>query len=171
MKPAPDCLGRARPGQTETLPTISATIGDDGVNKKRAGMFLGSVIAISLLLTLVVLLLACQPSNRVIWQDCQPPTVAYGSFDPYCLSVVEGSRDWSGLLLLNVKRRYYLFIGRGKDAPAYGHYVDFTFTFGGDDLSAFIKASKVEWTPNGVTFTAKTGHALFIPKSAFIGGR
>jgi hypothetical protein len=150
--------------------TAPAMIGDQGVNKKRSAMFLGSVIAISLLLTLVLLLLAAQPSNRVVWQDCQPQTIAYGSFDPYCLSVVEGSRDWGGLPF-SVTRRYFLFIGRGTDAPSYGHYLDFTFTFDGDDPDAFIKASKADWTPDGITFRAKTGHALFIPKSAYIGGR
>jgi hypothetical protein len=137
----------------------------------RVVLFLGSVALASVPLAVILTWFALGRSDRVIWQDCQPPTINYGSFDPYCVSVIEGSRDWSRLPF-TVERRYYLFIGRGTDAPAYGHYLDFTFVIGNDeDPDAHIQTSKVHWTQDGFTFVAKTGHSLFVPAKAFIGGR
>jgi hypothetical protein len=107
-------------------------------------------------------------SDRVIKQWCQPKEIDYQSFDPYCLSVVEGSREWSNL---EFPRRHYLFIGRGTAAPGYGHYLDYTFHPGYEDVDAHVARSSVEWSPEGVTFIEATGHRLFIPKAMFIGGR
>lgn len=123
------------------------------------------VLAVGLLL-----FLANKPSNRVIWQSCQPDEVSYNSFDPYCLSVVEGSIDWT-TFPFGTQRRYFLFVGRGKEAPAYGVYIDFSFPSAGRDADEFIRASKVEWDERGLTFVTKAGHRLFLPKEAFVGGR
>jgi hypothetical protein len=128
--------------------------------------FLGSVALTSLLFTFVLLLLLHWPSHRVVWQDCQPQSINYGSFDPYYLSVIERNTGW-----LFTRTSYYLFIAHGKSAPAYGHYLDFSFFFVSKDHDAEIKSSKAEWTLQGVTFTASTGHSLFVPKKSFIGGR
>lgn len=108
------------------------------------------------------------PSNRVIKQWHQPKDVDYQSYDPYTLSVVEGEIEW---YLFGFKRRHYLFIGRGSEAPAYGHYLDYTFHPGSGDIDAHIGRSTVQWAPEGLTFVEATGHRLFVPKVMFIGGR
>jgi len=113
-------------------------------------------------------LLMNSPSNRVIKQWHQPKELDYKSFDPYTLSVVEGAIDWNNL---DLRGRHYLFIGRGTDAPSYGHYHDYTFHAGIDDIDAYIGRSTVEWTAEGLTFVEATGHRLFFPKSMFVGGR
>src|SRR5262249_11971834 len=82
--------------------------------KRRAAVFGVASMATSLCLTAIFLFLATRRCDRVVWQDCQPPTVDYHSFDPYCLSVVEGSLEWTGFPL-SVTRRFYLFIGRGVE--------------------------------------------------------
>ncbi|MBL8796275.1 MAG: hypothetical protein JNM56_20415 [Planctomycetia bacterium] len=107
-------------------------------------------------------------SDRVVRQWLAPEDVQYGSYDPYALSVVEGALDWN---LPRLRRRHYLFIGRGTEAPSYGHYLDYTFHPGGKDIDTHIGRSTVEWTPDGVTFVEATGHRLFVPKAMFIGGR
>ena len=66
---------------------------------------------------------------------------------------------------------YEVFIGRGKSAPAYGHYVPFPSHPGVNDPETFIRNSKVEWTTEGVNLILERGHKLFIPKGMFIGGR
>src|SRR5262249_50975121 len=99
--------------------------------------------------------------NAVLWQDCQPDNINYGSFGPYCVSVLEG----------NLFEPYYLFFGRGNTAPSYGYYFTFPFWFDTKDPVAEIRESKAEWKPEGVTFIAKWGNKLFVPKRAFIGGR
>jgi hypothetical protein len=108
-------------------------------------------------------------TDRIIQQWHQPKEIEYKSFDPYTLSVVEGALDWSRLLSL--PHRHYLFIGRGTDAPSYGHYLDYTFHPSIDDLDAHVRQSQVEWTPEGLTFVEASGHRLFVPKAMFVGGR
>jgi hypothetical protein len=107
-------------------------------------------------------------SDRVIKQWHQPKEVEYKSFDPYTLSVIEGAIDWNNL---SFPRRHYLFIGRGTESPSYGHYLDYTFHAGFEEVDAYIGQSTVEWTSDGLTFVEASGHRLFVPKSMFIGGR
>jgi hypothetical protein len=111
------------------------------------------------------------PSNRVVWQTCQPGDINYESFDPYCLSVIEGSLDWQSSLF-SPPRRYRLFVGRGTEAPGYGYEVEYSFPLAPrDDPDGYIRESKVQWTKEGVTFEEPSGQRLFIPKRLFIAGR
>lgn len=107
-------------------------------------------------------------SDRVIKQWHQPGEVDYQSYDPYSLSVIEGAREWN---FFSFSRRHYLFIGRGTNAPSYGHYLDYTFHPGSEEIDAHIGRSSVEWTQEGLTFVEETGHRLFVPKDMYIGGR
>ncbi len=109
-----------------------------------------------------------RPSDRIVQQWRQPKDIDYRSFDPYTLSVIEGAVDW---YKLPFARRHYLFVGRGSDAPDYGHYLDYRFTRGYGDTDAHIAKSTVEWKPDGITFVEASGHRLFIPKAMFVGGR
>jgi hypothetical protein len=94
----------------------------------------------------------------------------YGGANPFSLSVIDRGANY---FTFGWVRTHELFIGRGADAPSYGHYVRFTFHPGnGDnDINAYIRKSTVNWTSAGVTFTEPFGDQVFIPAAAFLGGR
>ena len=52
----------------------------------------------------------------------------------------------------------------------YGHWTEYEFHNYSNDSDYFTRCV-VTWEPEGVTITEPTGHKLFIPKKAFIGGR
>jgi hypothetical protein len=108
------------------------------------------------------------PSNRVLKQWPQPTDIDYGSFDPYTVSLVEGAIRWRDLSL---RRDHFLFIGRGSDAPGYGHYLSHTVHNGYEDITDYIDRSSVEWTAEGISYIEPSGHRVFVPKAMFTGGR
>ncbi len=128
------------------------------------------LIIVSLLLALVFTFLLHLRSNRIICEWKQADSVNYRSFDPYFLSVVEGDVNWSSFPL-TWERHYEIYVGRETGKPSYGHFIEFSFHPGFDDIDAHIKKSTVEWSDKGVTFNEASGHTLFIPKDMFIGGR
>ncbi len=107
-----------------------------------------------------------RPSDRIIWQSCQPESVKYDAYS-YCLYVGEGSLDWSRFPY-TLNRKYYIVIGR---TPIYGHVKDYSFTSELEDIDTYVKQSQVEWSAEGLTFIEKAGHRLFFPKEMFVGGR
>ena len=130
---------------------------------------LGS-LGLALVLALVLNFALHRTTDRFIAEWKQAASVQYDSAGPYYLSVMEGNVDWS-FFLLGWERHYYIFVGRESGGPGYGHYVEFSFYPGDDDLESHIKKSNVEWSEAGVTFNPPSGHVLFIPKRMFIGGR
>ena len=124
----------------------------------------------SLVLALVLNFALHRTTNRLIAEWQQSASVDYKSFGPYYLSVMEGNVDWS-FFLPGWERHYFIYVGRESGGPGYGHYVDFSFHPGDEGLESHVKQSKVDWTEAGVTFTTPSGHALFIPKQMFVGGR
>jgi hypothetical protein len=134
--------------------------------------FFTAVMLVSLPMSLFLFWLVNRHSDRIIWQSCQPDGVKYGSFEPYCVSVVEGEMipyilsppwDWP--------RRHFLYIAPGPydAAPSYGCYLDFPIrSQSDDDIRA---SSNVEWSNEGLTIVARSGIRIFVPKEAFIGGR
>ena len=123
-----------------------------------AVLFLGTVFASHL----------SRPSNRVVGQWRQPDAIHYASYDPYTLSVIEGSRK---LNTLGWPRGHYIVIGHGRNARKYGYYHDYSFHASYENVDDYIAKSNVDWTDEGVTITEPSGQALFLPKKSFIGGR
>ena len=113
--------------------------------------------------TAVLLRQLTQPTDRVVQTWHRPDGL-------YCLSVVEGDRDWRGLLVASSSQRYYIYAGRDCGQPSYGHFIDFT---PGSylDTEDLFKKSSVDWGADGATFVFPEGHRLFIPKKAYEGGR
>ncbi len=136
---------------------------------KRAWKVLPLII-FSMLLALVFTHFLHRPSNKIIGQWKQSDSVHYKSFDPYFLSVVERDINWT-YFPLNWERHYEIYVGRENVIPAYGHFIEFSFYRGFDDVDTHMKKSSVEWSDAGVTFKEASGHILFIPKDMFIGGR
>ncbi len=128
----------------------------------------------AVLLTAGVFIVIMHRAPRsVVAEWKRPDSIDYQSFGPYYLSVLRDGPDWSGFPL-HVSRNYSLYVGRESGTPTYGHVVKHSFHPGADhyhDEETHIKASRVEWTAEGVTFHERSGHRVFIPKSMFVGGR
>ena len=127
-------------------------------------------IILSIPLALVFTHFLHRPSNRIIGQWKQPDSINYKSFDPYFLSVVERDVNWT-YFPLNWERHYEIYVGTANGTSAYGHFIEFSFHPGDDDIDSHVKKSTVEWTEAGAIFKEASGHVLFIPKGMFIGGR
>lgn len=110
----------------------------------------------------VLMLLVGSTSSSVIARWPQPTTVAYQSFDPYTLFVVE-RRPRNPLREVVHEIR----IMRGDDAQGYGYMISAAL---GVDAAA-IKAAGVSWTTEGVELDVPDGPRLFFAKHLFIGGR
>jgi hypothetical protein len=128
------------------------------------------VIICSILLALVFTHFLHRPSNKIIGQWKQSESVNYKSLDPYYLSIVERDVNWTSFPL-NWQRHYEIYVGAGSGEPGYGHFIEFSFHPGFDDVTTHVKKSTVDWSDAGVTFKEASGHILFIPKDMFIGGR
>ena len=130
---------------------------------RNAIAFITLLLVLTACSTTVLLRLLTRPADRVVktWQ--RPDGL-------YCLSVVEGDRDWGGLLYADSSPRYYIYTGHDCGQPSYGHIIDFT-PGGYLDEEGLFKKSRVDWQSDGVTFTFPMGHRLLIPKAAYEGGR
>lgn len=113
-----------------------------------------------------------RPSNRVIARWQSPSGIPYDG--PKCLMVVEGATELPHLILTShLKRYHYVYVGRACDQPGYGHTVSFEpCCYQVVESDAYWRDADVRWTMEGVTLTLKqSGHRLFIPARAFVGGR
>jgi hypothetical protein len=122
---------------------------------------------LGVLTTLLALVLASADAHDVLAKWSQPASVSYGSFDPYTLAVIDHGTFWDGL---SQRPTHELRIYRG-DEPAYAHSIAVSFDFAGEPARDFVRRASVAWNAEGVTLTAPSSHAFFVPKAAFIFGR
>lgn len=100
-------------------------------------------------------------SSPVVFRDCQPATIDYKSYGPYCGGLVEKH--------LVGKKQCELRIVKEPDSVAegYGHGVTV--------IEAACPANPaLSWTESGVTleYDTASGRAhLAVPRAAFVGGR
>lgn len=97
--------------------------------------------------------------TEVLGTETQPPTVEY-----------DGATYHAGLLrqeswLLHRRLPDVIMVGRYPDS-GYGHPVYFEIL--GDRDPALGSA---RWSPEGVTVRLDSGHEIFVPAAAFLGGR
>ncbi|MFT5130727.1 MAG: hypothetical protein ACI8W8_004358 [Rhodothermales bacterium] len=109
----------------------------------------------------MVLCLSDRPSKQELYRSEQPEELTYGSFDPYLLTVVEGSIQWT---TLGWPRSSIIKVTRSKD-DAYGHIIETSLHAGN------AGELKSEWRDDGLILIFPQGHTLSIPKQTFIGGR
>ncbi len=140
----------------------------------KPALFVFSVLLLAGLATCVLvptsLFVLHRQSLRVVAQWRSPDTVHYDAFDPYTLSVVQSDRDWRAFPF-DLRWRYFVYVGRDRGTPTYGHMVDFSFFGGAEPLESYLAQSTVDWQPDGVTLTTPSGHRLFVPRALFVGGR
>ena len=124
-------------------------------------LFLGGFLVV------VIAIIAVGGSGKVLATWKQPITLNYNSYGPYNLSVVEKGRIWNTL----GNYRYYSIIISADSNSAYGHSKYYSFTQSANEVQVYLQDCEVKWDDSGVTFIEPTGHILYFPTKAFIGGR
>lgn len=77
----------------------------------------------------------------------------------------EGTR----LTFLRAEPRYVLHISRKRSS--YGHDVDISLYNYDEEMIAYLRKGRVVEDDNGITFTQASGHAVFVPRQWYEGGR
>lgn len=127
------------------------------------------VISIVAVVAIVVYeLLMSMGQDEVVKSWPQPQEIAYDAKGPYALYVLRGPFIWKKLN--GPTRTYLLWIDQANSPPSHGHEKQYQFAEY-VDVESHIDRCTVEWNPEGVTFLEPTGHRVFVPKNAFIGGR
>jgi hypothetical protein len=134
------------------------------MNRKRVVLFFTGAFLLAVILAAVATYLLNRPSERVIAQWEQPASISYGSSKPFRFIVIERNTDWNDFPY--TERTYNIYVG--VEFP-YGAWYRFPFYYHQREVENEIRESRVEWSDEGVTFKAKTGEVLFIPKSVFKG--
>ena len=124
-----------------------------------AGAFFGLLIINGLTLW------AIHPTGRVIasWREPLPMDKDQTQYE---MRLVERDRR---IFYGPFERTMELHVHRVGN-PGYGHSVPVRL-FGTADDQECRDTCFVNWTESGIEFTQSSGHRLFIPKSAYIGGR
>ncbi len=126
------------------------------------------VFGVAWLVTAVVFaLVLTRPANTARARWDQPNTVSYQSNDPYVLCVKENSSWWNEF---NRCRHCRVEVTSHHNVDIYGHATEYEFHNYQNEPDYFTRCTVI-WEPEGVTIAEPTGHKLFIPKKAFIGGR
>lgn len=120
-----------------------------------AALILGASLGLSLLWTTLL----CLRSQKVVFESCDAA---------YCLRVAEGMLERR--LLGSDQQLYEVWLTR-RGSPDYGYVVRHSFGWHGFDEAATIRASKVEWSNEGVTLSEPSGQKLFVPIGLYAGGR
>lgn len=126
-------------------------------------------IAVSALITSLLFIGLQRPTFHVLKSWEQSVAIDYSSFDSYFLHIVEDNIDL-GHIPFTAQRNYFIYVGKDENEVIYGHAKNYSFEYN-HDIQAYLDDCKVDWSQKGVTFKEPSGHSIFIPKEAFIGGR
>jgi hypothetical protein len=118
------------------------------------------VITGFLLLVIVFQLMGVVISDKIVMESYQGDYIKYGSYDPYCLSIIKQSQPLSS--------NYIIMISR-KDDKNYGHVINYIDP--APVSEAEVSKTLVIWSNEGIEITFPMGHKLYVPKDKFIGGR
>ena len=124
-----------------------------------------TVIFVGLLIINGLVLWAIFPTNRVIasWKQLPPSDQQQTQYE---MQLIEEDRR---IFYGPFERAMELHVHRAGN-PGYGHSVPIRL-FGKANDQECSDSCFVNWTESGIEFTQSSGHRLFIPKSAYIGGR
>jgi hypothetical protein len=137
--------------------------------KKSSKAYIFGTLFWSLPIAFVLIVIMNLSSGEILFTSKQPANIAYHSFDPYYLHVIEQNIDWTHFPF-GTHRNYSIHISRSKEI-SYGHYKAYSFGLSSSEATKYLQNCNVNWTNDGVTFLEPTGHKMFFPKKSFIGGR
>lgn len=126
--------------------------------RARFVLFGALALLVSLALSAVWTTLLASRSQREIFKSCSPS---------FCLRVAEGITSYG---LFSTEQLYEVWITRAG-SPDYGYVVHHSFGWQDFDTDKTIRASRVEWSPDGVTLIEPTGQRLFVPEKLYRSGR
>ena len=136
------------------------------------GVALAALVG-TLLLQSAVFWRVTHPRRRVLHEFAAPGGDMH-------LVALEVGADYSGWPLASYPQ-HALFVGRDPQGDSYGHVFPFAlratprafgFAPSVDDVrTRELRALEVSWEQGGVRVRSASGHQLFIPKSAYEGGR
>ncbi len=113
------------------------------------------------------LLASATSSSEVISEGIQPLSIDYSKSGTayvrqYHLKIVRRSPTWSFQM-----PTYEVHIDREPGEVSYGHSAALPFALSDEDA----KKCRINWTIDGVWVDQDSGHRLFVPAKAFLGGR
>lgn len=105
--------------------------------------------------------------KEIIRKDCpqQPMNVDAGI--GYCFGAIRYN-------YLLKKSKITLVVTRNNNGNLsdYGHAINYPFEqFSKESTNEEIKKAQLQWAKDGLTYIHPTGHTMFIPEAAFVGGR
>lgn len=118
------------------------------------------VLAFLVIYTFAVLFFSRQSSRKVLYRSDQPKGIHYQSYDPYVLRILDGPAQWNSL---GSPHSQIVSVTKEGDED-YGHFIEL-------DITGGHTVRKTVWSADGIEVEFESGHRLFIPKAAFIGGR
>lgn len=119
-----------------------------------------TTVAVFGLLTFIAYKVDYRFKSKTIYTNCQPSSVSYGSFDPYCLKVKK-TYFVTGV-------RYEIAVN-AKNNESYGYLISYP---GQNNVSGLTASHNIViWTMDGVELKTPQGQSIFIEKALFIGGR
>ncbi|GAA3683870.1 hypothetical protein GCM10022224_055580 [Nonomuraea antimicrobica] len=137
-------------------PAPSGTRDQAGPWLRRLGLLAAGLVAGAVLCAGAMIALTW-PTQQTLYTDRQPATVAYDDESSHVVAFIR----YHSLL----EDTYRLYAGRDPSLQ-YGHFIDVGFAGAADQ-----PVISTQWTREGVRVRFGTGHELFIPAAAFVGGR
>jgi|GEM_PF-2276394 len=124
-------------------------------------------IRLFIIICLVILgIFLLRPTQKILWQACQPIYLIYSNDLRYCASVIEGGYHFD-FFSNTFSRSTYLFVSPEQGAEISGHVVQYQFQVGSLSNELFFPQLKDTWNDEGLAILEPTGHTLFIPSKAF----
>ena len=110
-------------------------------------------------ITILAQLIGFSWSRTEIYKSCQPESVDYQSWDPYCLWVYTEQETLGTKPLVVIAKK------ADPDGVFHGLYYPYVLN------EQSVSEINVTWNESGVEIINSSGFTIKIPKKSFIGGR
>lgn len=125
------------------------------------------VIGVSPVVLGVAWVVTSHRGTDVVWKSCSDRPEDAQKTCAFLL-YVGTRRPFPGL---SAEREHELWITRGQDTPAYGHATRYGLHASLTPEAEWLSRSRGHWDERGFTFEEPSGHRIFVPRAAFVGGR
>jgi hypothetical protein len=127
--------------------------------------------AFRLILTIVLVLLGfyfLRPTDKVLWQSCQPMSLIYSNSVHYCVTVIEGGYSIN-FFTNKLRRGTFVFVGPERANVTDGHLIEYQFHIGEKRPDVFYQQLHAEWTEQYLKISEPSGHTITVPSEAYTG--